>query len=105
MDAHTLVLLMRPDDPPQLDEDAVDALQAQHLAFLQARRDDGVMAAAGPFRDRADERWRGMCIYLVDRERALELASDDPMVRAGWLELLALTWLTRPGELSYRPEL
>jgi len=46
-----------------------------------------------------------MCIYLVDRERALELASDDPMVRAGWLELLALTWLTRPGELSYGPEL
>jgi len=105
MDAHTLVLLMRAADPPQLDEDAVDALQAQHLAFLQARRDDGVMAAAGPFRDRADERWRGMCIYLVDRERALELASDDPMVRAGWLELLALTWLTRPGELSYGPEL
>jgi hypothetical protein len=25
------------------------------------------------------------------------------MVRAGWLELLALTWLTRPGELSYGP--
>jgi hypothetical protein len=23
------------------------------------------------------------------------------MVQAGWLELLALTWLTRPGELSY----
>jgi uncharacterized protein YciI len=104
MDAHTLVLLMRPADPPQLDEDAVDALQEQHLAFLQARREDGVMAAAGPFRDRADERWRGMCIYLVDRERALELASDDPMVRAGTLELLALTWLTRPGELSYGPE-
>lgn len=104
MDAHTLVLLMRPDDPPQLDEDAVDALQAQHLAFLQARRDDGVMAAAGPFHDRPDERWRGMCIYLVDREQALQLASDDPMVREGWLELLALTWLTRPGELSYGPE-
>lgn len=104
MDAHTLVLLMRPADPPQLDEDAVDALQEQHLAFLQARRDDGMMAAAGPFRDRPDGRWRGMCIYLVDRERALELASDDPMVRAGWLELLALTWLTRPGELSYGPE-
>jgi hypothetical protein len=26
------------------------------------------------------------------------------MVRAGWLELLALTWLTRPGDLSYGPE-
>jgi hypothetical protein len=31
------------------------------------------------------------------------MASEDPMVRAGWLELLALTWLTRPGELSYGP--
>jgi uncharacterized protein YciI len=84
--------------------DAVDALQEQHLAFLGTRRDEGVMAAAGPFRDRPDERWRGMCIYLVDRGRALELASEDPMVQAGWLELLALTWLTRPGELSYGPE-
>ena len=104
MDAHTLVLLMRPAAPPQLDEDAVDALQEQHLAFLGARRDEGVMAAAGPFHDRPDERWRGMCIYLVDRGRALELASEDPMVQAGWLELLALTWLTRPCELSYGPE-
>src|SRR5947208_3556054 len=60
MDAHTLVLLMRPADPPQLDEDAVDALQGQHLAFLQARRQDGVMAATGPFSDPPDERWRGM---------------------------------------------
>jgi uncharacterized protein YciI len=104
MDAHTLVLLMRPAEPPQLDEEAVDALQGQHLAFLTARRDEGVMAAAGPFRDRPDERWRGMFLYLVDRARALELASEDPMVRAGWLELLALTWLSRPGELSYGPE-
>jgi hypothetical protein len=61
------------------------------------------MAAAGPFRDRPDEHWRGMCIYLVDRERALQLASQDPMVWAGWLELLALAWLSRPGELSYGP--
>ena len=45
-----------------------------------------------------------MCIYLVDRERALQLASEDAMVRAGWLELLALTRLSRPGELSYGPE-
>ncbi|HVI37309.1 MAG TPA: YciI family protein [Gaiellales bacterium] len=104
MDAHTLVLLMRPGAPPPLDDDAVDALQEQHLAFLQARREQGVLAAAGPFRDRPDERWRGMCIYLVDRERALELASEDPMVRAGWLETLALTWLSRPGELSYGPQ-
>ena len=103
MDAHTLVLLMRPAQPPQLGCDALDDLQEQHLAFLQARREEGVMAAAGPFRDRPDERWRGMCLYLVERERALALASQDPMVRAGWLELLALTWLTRPGELGYGP--
>jgi uncharacterized protein YciI len=104
MDARTLVLLMRPAAPRQLDEDTVDALQEQHLAFLRARRDEGVMAATGPFHDRPDERWRGMCIYLVDRGRAMELASEDPMVQAGWLELLALTWLTPPGELSYGPE-
>jgi uncharacterized protein YciI len=78
MDAHTLVLLMRPADPPQLDEAAVDALQEQHLAFLQARRDDGVMAAAGPFHDRPDQRWRGMCIYLVDREQGAAAGIGRP---------------------------
>jgi uncharacterized protein YciI len=99
LESHTLVLLVRPPDAAQLDEQRLDELQGQHLAFLQAKREQGVMAAAGPFAGQPDESWRGLCLYLVDAERALELALDDPLVRAGRLRPVPFTWFTRPGEL------
>jgi hypothetical protein len=45
----TLVLLRRPPDAPDLSDDELEALQAGHLAFLDAMRERGVLAAAGPF--------------------------------------------------------
>ena len=102
LESHTLVLLVRPADAPQLDERLLDELQDQHLAFLQAKRDQGVMAAAGPFDGQPDESWRGLCLYLVDVELALELALDDPLVHAGRLRPVPFTWFTRPGELRLR---
>jgi uncharacterized protein YciI len=98
---HTLVLLMRRADAPEISDAEADQLQGRHLAFLDAQRDAGVLAAAGPFRDQPDERWRGMCIYRVGREQALEAAQQDPAVRAGRLEVQALTWCSRAGEISY----
>ena len=101
LERHTLVLLLRPEGAPAISDVEAEALQEQHLAFLQAQREAGLMAAAGPFRDQPDQRWRGMCIYRVDPERALKIARGDPSVRAGRLEVQALTWCSRPGELSY----
>ena len=101
LESHTLVLLVRPADAPQLDDARLDELQEQHLAFLQAKREQGVMAAAGPFDGQPDPGWRGLCLYLVDADRALELALDDPLVQAGRLQPVPFTWFTRPGELRY----
>jgi hypothetical protein len=103
LEEHTLLLLVRPPDAPEISDGEAERLQGEHLAFLQRRRDEGVMAAAGPFRGQPDERWRGLCLYLVSPERALELAQDDPLVRAGRLTVDAWTWFTRPGEIGVRP--
>src|SRR5690349_8955106 len=82
LEEHTLLLLRRPPDAPEISDEEAERLQGEHLAFLQRKRDEGVMAAAGPFRGQPDESWRGLCLYLVSPERALELAQDDPLVRA-----------------------
>ena len=103
LEEHTLLLLVRASDPPELSDEEGEELQQQHLAFLQQKRREGVMAAAGPFRGQPDERWRGLCLYLVPPERALELAQDDPSVRAGVMAPQAWTWFTRPGELGVPP--
>lgn len=43
---------------------------------------------------------RGICIYRTgDLEQTRELASSDPAVKAGQLEIQAMQWLTRPGAL------
>ena len=103
LEEHTLLLLRRPPDAPDISDERAEELQAHHLAFLQQKRQEGVMAAAGPFRGQPDERWRGLCLYLVPPERALELAKDDPLVQAGRLTVDAWTWFTRPGELGVPP--
>jgi uncharacterized protein len=103
LEEHTLLLLVRPLDAPEVSDEEAEALQQQHLAFLQEKRDEGVMAAAGPFRGQPDERWRGLCLYLVPPDRAHELAQDDPLVRAGRLTTQVWTWFTRPGELGIPP--
>jgi len=103
LESHTLVLLVRPAGAPAISDDEAEVLQQQHLGFLQRQRDAGVMAAAGPFRDQPDERWRGLCLYLVDPEQARELALGDPAVKAGRLGIEVFTWYTRPGELGAGP--
>ncbi|MFI6832085.1 YciI family protein [Kribbella sp. NPDC050241] len=99
MESLTLVLLRRPADPPALPEDEQDRIQQAHLAFLDARRTEGVMGAAGPFRDHDDETLRGLCLYRVGIEEARRHSADDPAVRAGILTAEAITWWFREGEV------
>ena len=99
MERLTLVLLRRPADPPVLPEDEQDRIQQAHLAFLDKLRQDGVMGAAGPFRDHNDEALRGLCVYRTDLDEARRHAADDPAVQAGTLEAETITWWFRKGEI------
>ena len=99
MESLTLVLLRRPAEPPALPDDEQDRVQEAHLAFLDRLRKEGVMGAAGPFRDHADETLRGLCVYRTGIEEARRHASNDPAVQAGLLEAEPITWWFRTGEI------
>ena len=99
---YQLVLLVSPENAPDLPEERIEEIQTQHLAHLTKMRDDGYMLIAGPFSDQPDERLRGMCLYRVGSiERARELAGADPAVKAGRLEVQVLTWWVKSGRMVF----
>ena len=55
-DRHTVVLLVRPDDAPDLPQDALDRIQDAHLAHQAGLVEQGAVLAAGPFLDADDGR-------------------------------------------------
>jgi uncharacterized protein len=83
MKTYYLVFLKKGPDRTQ-DSVAVEKLQTQHLAHLTKMYNEGKMDVCGPLLDDGDI--RGICIYNVaTKEEALQLANEDPMIKAGRL--------------------
>ena len=99
VDEYTVVLLYRGFNPPDLDDDASERLQRQHLGHLEAMKRRGALLLSGPFSNQPDERLRGLCIYRVGLDQARTLAEADPAVRRGRLRVVAFNWYTRKGAL------
>ena len=99
-DQHTLVLLVRPPDAPELSEQEADALQDAHLAFRADLRDQGYLIAGGPLLDQDDERLRGISVMSVDPATARELCVADPAVLAGRLAV-QVTWMVPAGNIRF----
>jgi uncharacterized protein YciI len=100
-DSYELVLLWAADGRVELDPEAAERLQRQHLGHLHAMRAAGHLLVSGPLLGQPDPRLRGICIYRTGSVAAtVELAFSDPAVRAGQLHAEAMTWLTRPGALA-----
>jgi uncharacterized protein YciI len=99
-DSFTVVLLVKRSDAPSLSDEAADALQDAHLAFLADLHDAGALMAAGPVRDPGSE-IRGVSIMNVGADEALRLKSEDPAVRAGVYRLVVLPWVTPTGALQF----
>jgi uncharacterized protein len=92
-----LILLRRPDDAPGYDDETSERIQRDHLAFYAAMREAGHVVTNGPVRDQPDEALRGIAIFATESlARARELAGTDPAVRAGRLEVEAMSWLCPP---------
>jgi uncharacterized protein YciI len=100
-DEHTIVFLMRPADSPPFTEDELDRLQAEHLAYLRDLGRRGVLIANGPLVEQTDVRLRGISVYTLPLDEALALARDDPMVRAGRLEIHGARWWTAAGSVRF----
>lgn len=100
-DEHTIVLLVRAPDAPELSEEALDALQVEHLTYLRELKRRSVLIANGPLTDQTDIRLRGMSVYRVPLEEALTLARADPMVVAGRLVIEGARWMTAEGTARF----
>jgi len=100
-DQHTLVLLVRPPDAPELSPEEANALQDAHLAFRAGLRDQGYLIGGGPLLDQDDERLRGISVMSVDPATARELSSADPAVRAGRLAVQVMTWMVPAGNIRF----
>jgi uncharacterized protein YciI len=99
-DRYQLVLLERAADAPDLDEQAAEILQRQHLGHFARMRAAGLMMVAGPVRQ--DDVIAGICIYRADTpERARRLAEDDPAVRAGEFVVRVMGWLTAKDAIHW----
>ena len=101
-DRHTLVLLVRPPDAPELTDEEAAELQDRHLAYRADLRDRGYLLAGGPLVDQDDERMRSISIWACDAETARRLSDEDPAVRAGRLAVEVMTWMVPVGQRPLR---
>lgn len=102
-DRLTVVLLVTPADPPELTEEEATRYQDAHLAHLADLHEAGVLLAAGPAGalDEPRRHYRGVSLMRCSPEEALRLKGEDPAVRAGIFELVALPWMFPAGALSF----
>jgi uncharacterized protein YciI len=98
------VLLRRPPDASEYDEATLKRLQNEHIEFYAGLRAAGHVLTNGPFLEQPDPALRGLAVFTVESlDRALELASDDPLVQARRIVLDGmLLWapagtMVRPG--------
>ncbi|WP_233595634.1 MULTISPECIES: YciI family protein [Corallococcus] len=99
---HYLVLLKRAPNAPKTEPAALQKLQEEHLAHLTRMGESGKMVLAGPFDEQDDVGMRGACIYRTEtKQEARQLAEQDPMVKAGRLQVEVLAWYTEKGYLAF----
>jgi uncharacterized protein YciI len=100
-DVYTVVVLRRPADAPQMTEDALDALQEEHLAYRAELGRQGALVANGPFDRQSDQSYRGMSIFACDPVEAARLSDGDPSVMAGRLVYDVMEWWVGAGSLAF----
>ncbi|MEH0828223.1 MULTISPECIES: YciI family protein [unclassified Micromonospora] len=100
-DQHTVVLLSRPADAPELPRNAADLLRDAHLAHQAGLVEQGLVLAAGPFLDPDDPTLRGLAVLPIGAAEARELYANDPAVRAGQLVVRVASWLVPEGNVRY----
>jgi uncharacterized protein YciI len=100
LDRFELVLLKRPDSAPPMTDDEIDRLQDLHIAHLVEQTNAGAIRVAGPFDEQDDATLRGMALYQTGSlERTRSLASSDPSVIAGRLEIDVMYFYCPKGQL------
>lgn len=100
-DVHTVVVLRRPPDAPQMSDEELDALQARHLAYRAELRRRGILVVNGPLGEQTDVSLRGLSIFACSLEEAARLSDADPSVQAGRLAYDLMEWWVPAGTLAF----
>jgi uncharacterized protein YciI len=100
LEAFELVILRRPPDARAYDDETLDRIQREHLAYHDRLRAEGRVVTNGPVLDQPDESLRGLTFYRTGSlEEARRLAEQDPAVIAGRLVVEVATWWCRAGTM------
>jgi uncharacterized protein YciI len=101
LEAYELVLLRRPADATPYDDDALERIQREHVAYHASLRAAGVVVTNGPVVDQPDESLRGLTVYRTGSlQRAREIAEADPAVKAGRLVVDVMQWWSPAGTMT-----
>ncbi len=100
-DVFTVVVLRRPADAPEMSDEELEELQAEHLAYRAGLREQGLIVVNGPFAEQTDESWRGMSIFACDPVEAARLSDGDPSVIAGRLAYDVMEWWVVADSLAF----
>jgi uncharacterized protein len=76
-----------------------------HIAYQAKLEADGVMFAAGPLSDDAEQEWHGDGIFIYragSRDEAVQLAEADPMHASGARRFTVRPWMLNEGTFSVR---
>jgi len=93
LEAFELVLLRRPENPPDYDDAELERIQREHLAHHDRLRADGHVVTNGPVIEQPDPSLRGLTFYRTGSlAHARQLAEADPAGRAGRLAVEIMTW-------------
>jgi uncharacterized protein YciI len=100
-DSFILVLLVRPQNAPDLPKAELDKLQEGHMANMQRMADEGKLFKAGPTEDFSGRNVRGIFILKTDSfEQAREWVATDPSIKAGRLTPEFMKWFVQKGTLK-----
>jgi uncharacterized protein len=100
LESYELVMLRRPPSATPYDDETLERIQAEHMAFHAALREEGTVVTNGPLIGQPDPSLRGFTFYRVGSvERAREIAEKDPSVRAGRLVVEVMEWLCPAGTM------
>ena len=101
LDGYSFVLLKRGPRAFEYSDEELGRLQQQHLAHLDAMKEQSHLLVAGPFSDQPDETLRGFCLYRTSVDETRGLAESDPSVRAGRMAVDVMGWWTKRGSLPF----
>jgi uncharacterized protein len=100
---YTITLLILRADAPPLADDALNALQDEHMAHLADLHEAGHLLAAGPLLGASERTFRGLSIWRADPDqvRAFIEEHPDPAVTAGRFRVEVIPWMVPSGAMHF----